>query len=81
MRTIKTLWESYKSILPKNASQTQLQETEMAFYAGSTAVLKTIMDLGEPGITEEAAKAILDGLHMEAVAYTVQLANKVKGAN
>lgn len=81
MRTIKTLWDSYMAILPKDASKTQIQETEMAFYAGATAVLKTILDLGEPGVTEAAGEAILDGLQCEAIAYTVQLAHKAKGAH
>lgn len=81
MRTIKTLWESYKAILPKDASEAQLLETEMAFYAGSTAALKMILDLGKSDISEEAGEAILDNLHQEIVDYAAQLISKAKGAH
>jgi hypothetical protein len=81
MRTIRKIWESYKAILPKDASEAQIQETEMAFYAGSTAALKMILDLGRSDISEEAGEAILDSLHQEIRDYSKQLINKSKGAH
>ena len=40
MRTINDEWQSYKrDVLPDDASQIQITETERAFYAGAKAVL------------------------------------------
>lgn len=41
----KSQWESYKTILPKDADKVQLRETERAFYAGALALADVITSL------------------------------------
>ena len=40
MKTIKDAWESYRSILPRHASDVQIQECRRAFFAGTWALLQ-----------------------------------------
>ncbi len=46
---IKKIWETYRAILPKDASANQIIETRRAFYAGADALFVTILNLLEPG--------------------------------
>lgn len=61
-------------LLPANASDVQVKETEMAFYAGAAAILSIMFELGSDDVSDEAGEAILQSLHDEAVSYADSLA-------
>lgn len=66
MRTVQEQWESYRdSVIPKNASAIQVQECRRAFYAGAYASLDLFTSIGEPGISEDAGIALIEGLRSE----------------
>lgn len=74
MRTIKSKCDSYLELLPENASEVQVKETEMAFYAGAAAILAIMYELGGDDVSDEAGEAVLQSLHDEAVSYANSLA-------
>jgi len=74
MRTIKSKCDSYLELLPVNASEVQVKETEMAFYAGSAAILHIMFELGSDDVSDEAGEAVIQSLHEEAVSYAGSLA-------
>lgn len=44
MRTIKAGWQEYAGLLPAEAHETQLRETEQAFYGGCVHLLGLLME-------------------------------------
>lgn len=53
MRTLETLWNSYRvRVVPANAPEIQVQECRRAFYAGATALLGEMLSIPD-GLTEE----------------------------
>jgi hypothetical protein len=74
MKTIQSGFESFRKVaIPAQASMVQQQEMQMAFYAGSTHIIKTMISLGEPNISEDAGVMILENLRLEAIAYAKSL--------
>jgi hypothetical protein len=68
MRSIDAEWRSYeKAVVPKTAGEVQRQETRRAFYAGASAMLNMQMEMAE--LSEDAAVAVLNGLHEEAGSF------------
>ena len=50
MKRLEKEWVSYRdSVVPKDASAVQLEETRRAFYAGAAAIHSVIMRMLEPG--------------------------------
>lgn len=73
MRTIRKKCDSYLELLPENASEVQVKETEMAFYAGAAAILSIMIDIASDDVSDEAGEAILQSLHDETVSYADSL--------
>lgn len=48
-KRIGELWESYRQVLPRTASATQVIETRRAFYAGAQGLFHSILTMLEPG--------------------------------
>lgn len=68
--TMKALWESYRIVLPANASPTQIIETRRAFYAGAGALLAAILASLTPGPEpQEADLAMMDSVHAELTQF------------
>ena len=64
--TILKQWQSYeKYVLPKRASRVQIQETRRAFYAGVTALMGILQELGGDEWSEEEQEESLDKIHQE----------------
>jgi hypothetical protein len=58
-RLIETLWLSYRQrVIPKDAPKVQIDECQLAFYAGATALFSTIISILQPG--QEATDADLE---------------------
>lgn len=76
MKTIQSGFESFnRDVIPAQAPAVQRREMRLAFYAGATHILQTMISLGEPNISEDAGVVILEDLRIEAVAF----ANSLKG--
>lgn len=78
MNTIQQYWETYKeAVLPKDASETQIEETKRGFYAGGWSVL-TIMTrvIADQNISEEAGIQMLQGLLDECEYFKNGVLNK-----
>lgn len=54
MKYIETGWQSYRALLPKDASEIQLKETRQAFFGGAALLLEAIMKSLEPGVEATA---------------------------
>lgn len=66
MNTIQAAWEKYQQdVMPKDASTLQRVETKRAFYAGAQAVLGITWNLSAEDVSEDAACAVIEGLHQE----------------
>lgn len=54
-KTVKEAWESYlKQVVPKDAHETQIIETQKAFFAGCGSALHMVTEtVCTPGITED----------------------------
>jgi hypothetical protein len=46
-RWIREQWETYRLIIPRDASKAQLIETRRAFYAGAGALFELVTNLSE----------------------------------
>lgn len=74
MKTIQSGFESFnKDVIPVQAPAIQRREMRMAFYAGATHIIQTMIALGEPNISEEAGVMILENLRLEAVEFAKSL--------
>lgn len=50
MGRIEATWESFKNqVIPKEASELQLREMKIAFYAGSFGLFQSMMTMLDPG--------------------------------
>lgn len=67
MNIIKKNWQQFcKAVVPAGAGYIQLEETERAFYAGATAILSVIYQLGDEESSPEKSIEILEALNKEA---------------
>ena len=67
MRTIQSKWESYKKtvVLPENPSEEEIEDAQMAFYAGAAIMLYYMLETGDESISEDSGFAIIDGFRSE----------------
>jgi len=72
--TLKELWDSYQTLLPKDAPAVQIQETRRAFYAGAQALFSNVMTILEPGAEPTDNDLIfMDALVRELAQFTEDL--------
>lgn len=73
--TVSNMWESYRDqVVPKEASQGQVEDTRNAFYAGVTSIMALMRKLGEDDeIDEQVGARIMLGLEHEVKLFTTQL--------
>lgn len=74
MRSIGDQWSSYqKQVLPLGASEVQINECRMAFYAGAFAMMQVFTSIGEPDVSEEAGMALIESFNQEFAEYAASL--------
>lgn len=72
--TLAEIWDSYRAILPPNASRTQVVETKRAFYAGAAAFFDLMSNAAAGSPTDEAGAAAIEAIYQEAVAFAQSVA-------
>lgn len=76
--SLKENWESYKEkVVPKNASKTQLVETEQAFYSGAYAACLVMISISSEEVDEESGVKIFDDMIKEAEAFILSKIVKI----
>lgn len=70
MSIIQKGWKDYKEkVIPKDASEIQLSETEKAFFAGAVVVFSAVYATGEEDVSENEALDVLTELNDEITAH------------
>lgn len=76
MRTVADQWASFRAIAyPPHLPASQERELRRTFYAGFTAALGIVLDLGNDDVSEDAGVGILEGLRSEVQAFSDAVAN------
>ena len=58
LKSLKEYWANYlETVVPKDASTVQVQETKRAFYSGAAALMNTVMEIGDNDAIDEMAGA------------------------
>ena len=58
LKSLKEYWANYlETVVPKDASMIQVQETKRAFYSGAAALMNTVMEIGDNDAIDEMAGA------------------------
>ena len=66
MQTIKAQWEEFKkATIPKEAGETQLQETRRAFYAGAKVLFDSFLSASENQLNDLDGAKIIEGYDNE----------------
>jgi hypothetical protein len=69
LNTVAAEWALFeRTVVPSAAGDTQRSEMRLAFYAGASAILALYYRVGGTE-SDEAAVAILEGLHQEVKAF------------
>lgn len=55
MKYIEKGWNSYRTLLPKDAGEVQIRETRQAFFGGAAILFEAMMRMLDPG--EEPTEA------------------------
>jgi GTP1/Obg family GTP-binding protein len=72
MNQIHELWNDYKKLIPKGASDTQFKETRRAFYGGCSAIFALLVnDIAE--MEESKAEKAMDSVMKELEDFAVQI--------
>lgn len=70
MNTVQQAWEQFeRAVISKDAGRVQRTEMKRAFYAGATAIVSVNAAIAEPGISEDAGVAILEGIQQEVMQF------------
>lgn len=73
--SLKSEWQQYQdTVLPKNASGIQVQETQLSFYAGAAAVIAVLGEIQHDDCTEEEGVRKLQALSDEIQQWAHQQA-------
>ena len=81
MTTLKEPWESYqKLVLPKDASEIQIRECQLAFYAGAGTIMELLAHVGQAGLSEAEEGKIIEGLNQEMSDFITSVCPGVPGA-
>jgi hypothetical protein len=77
MTTVQAAWESYRrKVIPIAASDTQVQETRRAFYAGAQMLLQAILQGLTPGREPQRAdEHLLAGIDLELKRFAESVQN------
>ena len=68
MNTIQSQWESFlKDVVPEDAEQVQITETQKAFYGGVSSLMGLMIGLAD--LSEDASNAIMDNWLQEIDDY------------
>lgn len=72
--TIQALWQQFRdNVVPKQASQVQIQDTESAFYAGAAAMMGLLGEITEGAANEDEACEFMSGVDRELKKHVVQV--------
>lgn len=75
MNTVQDQWERFrKHVVPKDAPPVQVQEMRRSFYAGVEAMLRIQFAISDGAMSEDAAVAILEGVHDECCRFAGDVA-------
>lgn len=75
---VRSQWEAYRAILPKDASATQIIETRRAFYAGAQCLMHLLLQRLEPGTEEtENDLKMMDDIDSELRQFAINISNGV----
>jgi hypothetical protein len=65
LKTLDAAWKLYlETVIPRDASATQIIETKRGFYAGASAVFAVMFEFDE-SLSDEEGEKILKGLAKE----------------
>lgn len=66
MRTIEEEWQCYAlSCIPPDAPRVQFTECRRAFFAGASALMMRLSEIGEDAVSEEDAARMLGDIEAE----------------
>ena len=58
IKSIREYWAAYlETVIPRDASTTQVIESRRCFYAGAAAIMNTVMEIGDNDAIDEMAGA------------------------
>jgi hypothetical protein len=80
MKYIEKSWQSYRQLIPADASETQIRETRQAFYAGAAIIFKGMILLMDGDDEPSAADmARMMEIQKELDAFGQELDKRVFG--
>jgi hypothetical protein len=68
-RRLAAAWETYRERIPATAPLEQFQQLRDAFYSGAASVLALTVELADPSLTDDEARAALQALTGEALEF------------
>jgi hypothetical protein len=69
-RPFEAAWCRYRSMLvPADASDAQVRETRIAFYAGASIVYDAVLLMGDEDVSENVAMVALERMGLELAAF------------
>lgn len=75
MNTLSSAWDLFRTtVIPHDASPTQIQEMRRAFYAGAASFLDIQMRMADDNVSEDAACAVMDTIHGELMEFGANVA-------
>jgi hypothetical protein len=75
MRTVQEEWERYAlSCIPPEAPEIQFRECRRAFFAGASALMNRVIEIGNDPISEEEGCRILSAIEAECRQFCVDVA-------
>lgn len=79
INTIQAEWQKfYTEAIAKDATEDQVSDAKMAFYAGAWSMMGMQHRLVEEGYSEEAGVAIMGGVYEELLDYFKEIENNEK---
>lgn len=84
-RHIETLWQSYREkVVPPDASEVQVRETRLAFFAGAGSLLHflsgTLDDTGDPNDVTPGDMSVMEDIGAEIDEFVAAAHNEASGA-
>lgn len=72
--TVQAMWQKFREqVLPQGASQTQVEDTQAAFYAGAAAMLGALGEITDCAADEEEACRLMATVDRELKKFMVTL--------
>jgi len=80
MNTIAEQFESYrKDVIPVDASETQVKETRLAFYAGAAAIMAILIGLEKQNLSDDQLEPEILSLTLELKVFSDSV-KEIEGA-